>query len=68
VLGNISRVSLDQDHLECPLAMPATDYSRNFFRKQDKEDNLFDANKGRSYEEILNQYSLIPKTKCKKKI
>jgi hypothetical protein len=38
--------------------MSVTDYSRNFFCREDKKDNFFAVNKGRSYEEILNQYRL----------
>ncbi|GFE71937.1 hypothetical protein [Chroococcus sp. FPU101] len=34
--------------------MPEPNYLRNFFHKEDKKDNLFDVNKGMSYQEILN--------------
>lgn len=48
--------------------MLTTDYSRNFFRKTDKKDNLFDVNKCSSYEDILNQYKLNQNKKLQKDI
>lgn len=48
--------------------MLTTDYSKNFFHKKDKKDNLFDVNKGSSYEDILNQYKLKSNKKLQKDI